>query len=343
MKVAIIGITGLVGKKISWLLEKRQFPVNRLIGVASSLSEGKKHIYKHYTIDIVNIEKFMIDHIYNNSSEIIVFFATSNNVSGKWIPKILEHNKNAWIIDNSSEYRLHKNVPLVIPEINSHKITPKTRIIANPNCSTAQLVMVLYPLHIMYKIKRVVVSTYQSVSGAGYAGENQLSLERENSMKLEILDSKKIDRVFPTKIDMNCIAQCGDIDAISGYTSEEIKLERETPKILEDNIKITATAVRVPVTGGHSESVNIEFENSYNLENILDILKSTKGIQVKDMACPSDVYLEDNVWVSRIRKDYSNKNSINLWIVADNLMKGAALNAVQIAEHIIKSGYVIST
>ena len=335
MKVAIIGITGLVGTKISWLLEKRKFPADSLIGVASQSSVGQKYKYNNTTSYIISIENFMEKDIININTPIIVFFATSNSISGMWIPKIIHNNKNAWIIDNSSEYRMCENIPLVIPEINAFEIKKDTRLISNPNCSTAQLALVLYPLHKTYKIKRVVVSTYQSVSGAGYPGKNQLKYERESSPGLLLSKNKENDRVFPTRIDMNCIAHCGDIDNDTGYSSEEIKLERETPKIFGENINITATAVRVPVTGGHSESVNIEFRDSYRLDDVVRILKSTTGVDVRDMACPADVYLENDVWVSRIRRDYSQNNSINLWIVADNLMKGAALNAVQIAEHII--------
>lgn len=342
MKVAIVGITGLVGRKIAWLLEKRHFPVTQFIPIASKESEGKQILFKNESISITTLENFIEEYCSKEMYNMLIFFASSKQVSEKWIPEILNNNINAWIIDNSSHYRLFPNVPLVIPEINSHILTPYNRLISNPNCSTAQLVMVLHPLHSKYKIKRVVVSTYQSVSGAGHPGEKQLHYERMTSMKYSSLESDKIECVFPTKIDLNCIPICDILDNDSGYTGEEIKLERETPKILGDNIKLTATAVRVPVTGGHSESVNIEFENEYDLNELIEILKNTKGIKVKDMACPVDVYMETDVWVSRIRRDFTQEKSLNLWIVADNLMKGAALNAVQISEFILEK-YVIST
>lgn len=328
MNIAIIGATGLVGKKIAFLLENRNFPLNQFIPIASTQSLGNSYTFKDKLYQLTTIDIFIENNI-KNQEKFIIFFASSKEVSKKYIFTILELNKNAWIIDNSSEYRLTQNVPLVIPEINATQITSKTRLIANPNCSTAQLVMALHPLHVKYNIKRVVVSTYQSVSGAGYPGINQLKQERAGQDAIEDLNP-----IFPAKIDMNCIPMCDTLHD-NGYTGEELKLERETPKILGDySIKISATAVRVPVIGGHSESVNIEFENEFELDDIIHMFNNTPGVIIKDLACPIDVENEENVWVSRIRRDFSQPNSLNLWIVANNLMKGAALNAVQIAEYI---------
>ena len=328
MNIAIIGATGLVGKKIAFLLENRNFPINKFIPIASSESLGKNYTFKDKLYQLTTIDIF-IENTMKKQEKFIIFFASSKEVSKKYILTILELNKNAWIIDNSSEYRLTPNVPLVIPEVNAEQITNNTRLIANPNCSTAQLVMALHPLHVKYNIKRVVVSTYQSVSGAGYPGINQLKQERAGEDAIGNLNP-----IFPSKIDMNCIPMC-DILHDNGYTGEELKLERETPKILGDyNIKISATAIRVPVIGGHSESVNIAFENEFELHDIIHMFNNTPGVIVKDLACPIDVENEENVWVSRIRRDFSQPNTLNLWIVADNLMKGAALNAVQIAEYL---------
>ena len=328
MNIAIIGATGLVGKKIAFLLENRNFPLNQFIPIASTQSLGKSYTFKDKLYQLTTIDIFIENNI-KNQDKFIIFFASSKEVSKKYIFTILELNKNAWIIDNSSEYRLTPNVPLVIPEINATQITSKSRLIANPNCSTAQLVMALHPLHVKYNIKRVLVSTYQSVSGAGYPGINQLKQERAGQDAIEDLNP-----IFPAKIDMNCIPMCDTLHD-NGYTGEELKLERETPKILGDyTIKISATAVRVPVIGGHSESVNIEFENEFELDDIIHMFNNTPGVIIKDLACPIDVENEENVWVSRIRRDFSQCNTLNLWIVADNLMKGAALNAVQIAEYI---------
>ena len=330
MIICIVGVTGLVGKKIALLLEKRKFNINRFIPVASEESYGK--IFKFYNNDykIQTLETLEKSEIFTaeNSMNTIVFFASSTEISQIWVPRLLKYNKsNIKIIDNSSFFRLNKTIPLIIPEINSQEINNETRLIANPNCSTAQLVMVLYPLHIKYKVKRVIVSTYQSVSGAGNAGINQLNAERNNAINTE-------PTVFNGKIDLNCIPLCDKLDPITKYTKEEIKLQLETPKILNANINITATSVRVPVIGGHSESVNIEFYNDFNLDDVTNILNEFPGVTVKNCACPAEVFNETDIWVSRIRRDSTQKNSLNLWIVADNLMKGAALNAVQIAEHI---------
>ena len=321
MRISIVGATGLVGTKLIKLIEKREFPVTDFYPVASEDSEGKiikLNNHEYITTTIESILKHELD---------IIFFCSSNKVSQEWIPKIFEHQSKVKIIDNSSFYRLNESVPLVIPEINSNLITRDTRLIANPNCSTAQLTMVLYPLDKKFKIKRVVVSTYQSVSGSGYSGIQQMHNERNNI--------KGDDKVYSTQIDLNCIPFCDILDHDSGYTKEELKLEKETKKIIRPKINLTATAVRVPVLCGHCETVNIEFENDFNLEEVSKCLLLMPGIEIKEESYPIDVLNETNVWVSRIRRDFSQKNTLNLWIVADNLMKGAALNAIQIAEYII--------
>jgi len=336
MKIVIVGCTGLVGNKILWLLQKRNFTYSEIVLIASENNYGKKQFVNNKSIKIITIDEFI-----NNMDDVptIIFFASLKEISKKYIPLILNKNNKAWIIDNSSEFRLKDDIPLVIPEVNGHILTSTNRLISNPNCSTAQLVMVLAPLHKKYKIKRVVISTYQSVSGAGNMGIIQLNNERVESMKMSTLYTK-IDSPFCEKIDKNCIPFCDYLDSESGYTGEEIKLEKETPKILESDIKISATAVRVPVEGGHSESVNIEFFNEYDLGEVVSILKNTKGVILKEKACPRDVFLEEDVWVSRVRRDFSQENTLNLWIVADNLMKGASLNAVQIAETLVDKKYI---
>ena len=318
MKIAIIGITGLVGNKLLKLLELRKFPITEFYPVASVNSSGKHIILNNKDYSIITIDKLL------NYKLDIVFFTSTNDISKQWIPKFLKIT--SFIIDNSSYYRLDSTIPLVIPEINSYLITKNTPLIANPNCSTSQLLMVLYPLHIRYKIKRIIISTYQSVSGSGYKGIKQLTGERYG-----LTHFKK--KIYNTNIDLNCIPICGQLNS-NGYSDEEIKLEKETKKILGNNINISATSVRVPVIGGHCESVNIEFNEKYDINNIINILNKTSGVEIKPMACPFDVKDMPNVWVDRIRRDFSNKNSLNLWIVADNLMKGAALNAIQIAEYL---------
>jgi aspartate-semialdehyde dehydrogenase len=331
MRLSIVGATGLVGTKLIKLIEKRQFPVTEFYPVASEDSEGK--IIKLYNHEYITTT---IDTILNHELDII-FFCSSNKISEEWIPKIFKHQSKVKIIDNSSFYRLNETVPLVIPEINSNLITADTRLIANPNCSTAQLAMVLYPLDIKFKIKRVVVSTYQSVSGSGYSGIQQMHNERaRNLVSAVVKNNNEVDKkVYTTQIDLNCISFCDILDNDSGYTKEELKLEKETKKIIRPEINLTATAVRVPVLCGHCESVNIEFEHDFELEQVKKCLEQMSGVEIKEQAYPLEVLNQTNVWVSRIRRDYSQNNSLNLWIVADNLMKGAALNAIQIAEHII--------
>lgn len=331
MKIAIVGITGLVGKKLLDLIEVRKFPISKFIPIASKKSQNQlcklnDIEYIIQTIDILLEQKLDI-----------IFFTSTTDISKEWIPRLKNNSK--YIIDNSSHYRLEPSIPIIIPEINGNLINNlSTNIIANPNCSTAQLVMVLYPLHLKYNIKRVIVSTYQSVSGSGISGINQLFTERniynEHTNNYELL-KEPYNMVYSTNIDLNCIPFCDEIDYDTGYTKEELKLIKETKKILDTSIDITATAVRVPTIGGHCESVNIEFEKEYQIGDIINLLNNTNGIEIKTMATPSYIKDNKNIWVSRIRRDYSRENSLNLWIVADNLMKGAALNAIQIAELII--------
>lgn len=328
MKIAIVGITGLVGKKLLDLLEIRNYPITKFIPIASVKSKNQicklyDREYIIHTIDILLEEKLDI-----------IFFTSTNDISKQWIPKLINNSK--YIIDNSSHYRLLPSIPLIIPEINGHLISNlSTNIIANPNWSTAQLVMVLYPLHLKYNIKRIIVSTYQSVSVSGQLGINQLFTERQiynqKTNNYQLLD-KPYNMVYQTNIDLNCIPYCDEIDYDTGYTKEELKLIQETKKILDPSIDITATSVRVPTIGGDGETVNIEFEQEFQLGDIIQLFNHTNGIEIKTLATPADIKDNPNIWVSRIRRDYSRKNSLNLWIVADNLIRGRALNAIQIAE-----------
>ena len=333
MIVVIVGITGLVGTKIAHLLEKRKFIISEFIPVASEDSVGKTFKFNGVVKNVISLNMLINLPMFDIKTPILIFFASTTTISRMWVPILLKYTQ-VKIIDNSSHFRLQESVPLVIPEVNAHTISKDTRLVANPNCSTAQLAMVLHPLHNKYRIKRVVVTTFQSVSGAGNAGINQLYAERNKTAMSAQND------VFPTQIDMNCIPQCDQMDARTSYTGEEIKLQLETPKILNADIKLTATAVRVPVIGGHSESVNIEFYNEFEIDDIKQILRNFPGVAIKELGCPVAVQGEEDVWVSRIRRDYSQEKTINLWIVADNLMKGAALNAVQIGEILLKETLV---
>ncbi len=344
MIVAIIGVTGIVGKKLTSLLETRKFPIDKFIPIASESSKNKPVLYKATMYNTITLQDFIDQYSTkwnkNVKQNMIVFFCSNSEISRIWAPQILEKIPNIWIIDNSSYFRLDKEIPLVIPEINAETITDKTRIIANPNCSTAQLVLVLFPLHKKYTIKRIVISTYQSVSGAGIKGENQLFEERKKNTQM--FYNNKIENAFEREIDLNCIPMCDKLDEKTGYTQEEIKLANETPKILNSNVKVSATAVRVPVYGGHSESVNIEFKNDISIDKVIETLKNTEGVKVTNYTCPNEVKDSEHVYVSRIRKDHTQDNTINLWIVADNIMKGAALNALQIAEY-INNKFIISS
>lgn len=320
MKVAVVGVTGLVGKVFLEVLEERDYPVTELIPVASEKSVGKVVSFSGKKYNIVD-----------NSTAVslkpdIALFSAGSKVSLEWAERYA--NTGCTVIDNSSAWRSDPDKKLIIPEINGDILINNDKIIANPNCSTIQMLVALAPLHKHYRIKRIVVSTYQSVTGSGAKGLVQLEDERKG-----IYDNI----AFPHRIDMNCIPHCGEF-ANSDYSSEEIKLVNETKKILDKDIEVTATAVRIPVRGGHSESVNIEFYNPIDLENIFNILKNTKGIIVQDNPAknlypmPINAEHHDEVFVGRIRLDHSLPNSLNMWIVADNLRKGAATNAIQIAE-----------
>ena len=329
MKIAVIGSTGVVGKVMLYLLESRNFPLTNLIPVASQNSVGKKIIFKNKEYDIVSI---------NDAVEMkpdIALFSAGGSTSLEWAPKFAEVGTR--VIDNSSAWRMDSSKKLVVSEVNSEVLTNDDYIIANPNCSTMQMLVVLAPLHEKFKIKRLVISTYQSVSGTGKTAIDQLNSERNN------LSCKK---VYPYSIDQNLLPHC-DVFEKDGYTKEENKLINETRKILNDySIQITSTAVRVPIEICHGETVNIEFKDKFELKEVYSILRSTPGLIVEDepkdnlYPMPLNAANKDEVFVGRIRRDFSIENGLNLWIVADNLRKGAATNTIQIAEKLIEMGLV---
>ena len=326
MKLAIVGATGLVGKVVLQLLEERQFPVTSLILVASKKSAGKKVLFRGSEIEVIDLDAALA------MRPKIAIFSAGGDVSKEWAPVFSK--RGCFVIDNSSAWRMDPGKKLIVPEINASILNKEDKLIANPNCSTIQLVLVLAPLHSVYKMRRVVVSTYQSVSGTGSKAVEQL----EN----EIL-GKKCEMVYPHQIFKNALPHC-DVFLENGYTKEEIKLSKEPLKILQDNsFSVTATAVRIPTAGGHSESVNIEFKKDFNLVDVKEILKKAPGVTLKDEPStntyPMPIYAagKDDVFVGRIRRDESKPKCINLWIVADNLRKGAATNAVQIAEYVLKN------
>ena len=324
MKVAVVGATGMVGEVMLKVLAERKFPLTELIPVASEKSAGSILSFEGKDYTVVTLEDAV------KLSPDIAIFSAGGAVSLEWAPNFAAVGTT--VLDNSSAWRMDEDKKLVVPEINGHLLTKADKIIANPNCSTIQLVMVLEPLHKKYGVKRVVVSTYQSISGTGVKAVKQMENERAGIQS---------DMVYPYPIDQNCLPHC-DVFEDNGYTKEEMKLTKETKKILDPNISVTATAVRVPVVGGHSESVNIEFENEPNLGEIRKILHDTAGITLQDnpdtnnYPMPRYASGKDDVFVGRIRQDFSQANTINLWIVADNLRKGAATNAVQIAEIVSK-------
>ncbi len=329
MKIAIVGATGLVGSVMLKLIEERNFPLSELLLVASERSVGKKLRFKGKEHKIISIPQAI------EQKPDIALFSAGGNTSLKWAPKFAEIGTT--VIDNSSAWRMDLSKKLVVPEINANQLTKEDKIIANPNCSTIQMVMALAPLHKKYKIKRIVVSTYQSVSGTGVKAVEQL----EN----EIL-GKKGEMAYPYPIHKNAIPHC-DIFEENGYTKEEMKLVRETQKILDDRtIAVTATAVRIPTAGGHSEAINVEFENDFDLNTVRKLLSDTEGITVQDNLdvniYPMPMYAngKDDVFVGRIRRDGSQPNSLNLWVVSDNLRKGAATNTIQIAEYLVKNRLV---
>jgi len=329
MKIAVVGATGLVGSKILQVLEERNFPVTELIPVASQKSIGKAISFKGKQYKVVSYQ----DAIAAKPS--IAIFSAGGSTSLELAPKFAE--AGIYVIDNSSAWRMNPNNKLIVPEVNGKVLTKNDYIIANPNCSTIQMVMVLKPLHLKYKIKRVIVSTYQSVTGTGVKAVSQLNNERNN------LEGEK---AYPYQIDMNIIPQI-DVFTENGYTKEEMKMILETKKILQDDsIKVTATCVRIPVMGGHSESVNIEFENDFDLEDVKKLLENFEGISVVDdianlqYPMPLHAHDKDDVFVGRLRRDETQNNTLNCWIVSDNLRKGAATNAVQIAEKLLQEKFV---
>lgn len=329
MKVAIIGVTGMVGEVMLKVLTERNFPITELIPVASEKSVGKEITFKDKIYTVVSLEKAV------EMQPNIALFSAGGETSLNWAPKFAAVGTT--VIDNSSVWRMDLSKKLIVPEINASELTTEDKIIANPNCSTIQLVMVLAPLHKKYKIKRVVVSTYQSVTGTGVKAVQQLENEYAGIQG---------EMAYHYPIHRNAIPQC-DVFEENGYTKEEMKLVRETQKIMGDRtIAVTATAIRIPVVGGHSESVNIEFENDFDINDVRKILHETSGITVKDnpdtKTYPMPVYSQgkDDVFVGRIRRDGSQPNTLNMWIVADNLRKGAATNTVQIAEYLVANNLV---
>ncbi len=324
MKVALVGVTGLVGREMLKVLEERNIPIYELIPVASEKSVGQKISFKGKEYSVVAIDDAV------KRKPAIALFSAGSTVSLEYAPKFAEAGTT--VIDNSSAWRMHPDKKLIVPEINGQVLTVTDKIIANPNCSTIQMVMVLNPLHKKYRIKRIVVSTYQSVSGTGKNAVTQLMNERNN------IDGPM---AYPYKIDLNCLPQV-DVFLENGYTKEEMKMVNETKKIMmDDSIALTATTVRVPVIGGHSEAVNITFEKDFDLNEVRKILSDTSGVTVQDdpankiYPMPITAHGKDDVFVGRIRRDDSLPNSLNCWIVSDNLRKGAATNAVQIAEYLL--------
>ena len=331
MKVAVVGATGMVGNVLLQVLREQNFPITELIPVASEKSVGKQIEYNGVEYPVVSLETAV------SMKPDVAIFSAGGETSLLWAPKFAEVGTT--VIDNSSAWRMDPTKKLIIPEINGDLLTPADKIIANPNCSTVQLLLALAPLHKKYKIKRVVVSTYQSITGTGVKAVEQMENER-NGIQGEM--------AYAYPIDKNCIPHCDSFEE-NGYTKEEMKLTNETKKILDPTIHVTATAVRVPVVGGHSEAVNVEFEIDFDLADIRKIMHDTEGITLKDDPTtnnyPMAKYAEgkDDVFVGRIRRDESQPNSLNMWIVADNLRKGAATNAVQIGKLLIKKGILSVT
>lgn len=329
MKVAVVGATGMVGNVMLQVLAERNFPMDELLLVASEKSVGKQLTYKEKTYTVIGLQDAV------NARPDIALFSAGGTTSELWAPKFAE--VGATVVDNSSAWRMDPTKKLVVPEINGYVLTKEDKIIANPNCSTIQLVMALAPLHKKYKMKRVVISTYQSVSGTGVKAVQQL----ENEAK-----GIKGEMAYHYPINRNAIPHC-DVFLENGYTKEEMKLVKEPKKILNDeSFSVTATAVRIPTAGGHSEAVNIQFENDFDLGDIRKLLSETSGVVVQDNldtnTYPMPIYAhnKDEVFVGRIRRDESQPNTLNMWIVSDNLRKGAATNTIQIAEYLIENELV---
>ncbi len=325
MKVAIVGVTGLVGQTFLKVLKERNFPISELIPVASEKSLNKTIIYNNCNYEVVDILTAI------SQKPDLALFSASAEISLEYAPKFAANG--TFVVDNSSAWRMHEDKKLIIPEINGSILTKEDKIIANPNCSTIQMLLPIAPLHNKYNIKRIVVSTYQSITGTGSAAILQMENERQGIVG---------EKAYPYQIDKNCLPHC-DKFTENGYTAEEMKLSNETKKILDNSIQVSATAVRVPVVGGHSESLNIEFEKDIDIVEIIKILNSTKGVVLMDdinnniYPMPILANGKDEVFVGRLRKDFTIENAINIWIVADNLRKGAATNAIQIAEYLISN------
>ena len=329
MKVAVVGATGLVGTKMLDVLAERNFPVTELIPVASEKSIGKKISFKGVEYAVVGMQAAI------DAKPDIALFSAGGNTSLEWAPKFAA--SGITVIDNSSAWRMDPEKKLIVPEVNANELTAADKIIANPNCSTIQLVVVLKPLHDKYKIKRVVVSTYQSVTGTGIKAVAQLMNERKGI---------EGEMAYKYPIDMNAIPHI-DVFLDNGYTKEEMKMTNETKKIMgDDAILLTATCVRIPTIGGHSESVNIEFENEFDVEDVKNLLSNSPGLKLKDDVAnfiypmPLTAHDKDDTFVGRIRRDETQANTMNCWIVSDNLRKGAATNAVQIAEYLVEKKFV---
>ena len=329
MRVAVVGATGMVGEIMLQVLAERNFPVTELIPVASEKSVGKEIEWKGNTYKVVGLQTAV------DMKPEIALFSAGGETSLEWAPKFAAAGTT--VIDNSSAWRLDATKKLVVPEINASVLTKDDKIIANPNCSTIQMVMALAPLHTKYDIKRIVVSTYQSITGTGVKAVRQLENEYAGIQG---------DMAYKYPIHRNAIPQCDSFEG-NGYTKEEMKLVRETQKILNDKtIAVTATAIRIPVVGGHSEAVNVQFENDFDVNEVREILQNTPGVTVQDnldtFTYPMPIYAQgkDDVFVGRIRRDESQPNTINMWIVADNLRKGAATNTIQIAEYLVANNLV---
>lgn len=333
MKVAVVGATGLVGTKMLQVLAERNFPVTELLPVASEKSVGKEVEFKGAKYKVVS----MTDAI--AAKPAVAIFSAGGSTSLEWAPKFAE--AGITVIDNSSAWRMDPTKKLVVPEVNAEVLTAEDKIIANPNCSTIQMVVALQPLHKKYQIKRVVVSTYQSVTGTGKKAVDQLMGERNKALTGK---SEEYPMAYKYPIDLNAIPQI-DVFLENGYTKEEMKMVKETCKIMgDDSIRVTATTVRIPVMGGHSESVNVEFANDFELNDVKSLLSNSPGVIVVDdnanqlYPMPMDAHEKDEVFVGRLRRDETQANTLNMWIVSDNLRKGAATNAVQIAEYLMGKG-----
>ena len=329
MKIAVVGATGMVGNVMLKVLEERNLPINKLLLVASERSVGTELIYQNKKIKVIGLNEAL------NAIPDIALFSAGGSTSLEWAPKFA--SLGTTVIDNSSAWRMEKDIKLIVPEINANLLSSEDKIIANPNCSTIQMVMALAPIHKKFKIKRLVISTYQSITGTGVKAVKQLKNE---------MSGKSGENAYPHQIHKNALPHC-DIFLENNYTREEMKLVHETHKILgDDKVAITATAVRIPVVGGHSESVNVEFENHFEINQIQKILSQTPGIEILDdpkknkYPMPINAEGKDTVYVGRLRRDNSIPNGVNLWIVSDNLRKGAATNTIQIAEYLIKNNLV---